>query len=124
MEKAFNREIVLEDAKLFEMVEEKGKLVEEGRAHAKRAEELAKEHEKCVTHMNMVAGKLDRHKRKIIARVERAAKDLIGEYEVPVTTEIKDGKLVLIVADSLAEFKDQFSKINKFQQAPPVAKRK
>jgi hypothetical protein len=123
MAEAFNREIKLDDQQLFAMVEEKGRMVEEGRALAKEMERLAAEHEKVNTKMTMLGAKLNKHKLNIIKRIEKVAKSYLTEYEVPVTTEIKNGVLVFTVADTMAEFKEAFTRFDRFKEAAPRKKK-
>lgn len=113
----FTRQINLHDKSLLAMVEEKGRMVEQGRELAREMERLAKEHEDVMKKMTSLSSKLDNHKRKIVKTVAKLAKKEIGEYEVPVNTELKDGVVTLTVADALAEFQAQFKKMDKFKQA-------
>ena len=70
----------------------------------------------------MHGGKVNKLKLKIIKAFERSIRPQLGEFDIPVTTEIKDGKLVVIVTDALAEFKETFSNFDPFTQAVPRKK--
>ena len=117
-----NREIPLDDARVFAMVQEKGVLVDEGREMAREVEELGKKYQAAITKLEMHGGKVNKLKLKIIKAFERSIRPQLGEFDIPVTTEIKDGKLVVIVTDALAEFKETFSNFDPFTQAVPRKK--
>lgn len=113
------RIIPLDDPALLALVEEKGKMVEEGRAISEQMEALAKQHEALGKQVSKKADDLNRLKRQIFKKVEYRAKKLLTEYEIPVTTEIRDGKLVLVVSDALAEFQDTFKGFDKWHEPVP-----
>jgi hypothetical protein len=115
----FQREIPLDDPELFAMVEEKGRLVTGGRQLASEMEALAKQHEKLLEAMTEQTTKVNDIKLQIIARVREIAGAQLAEFELPVTTEIKDGKVHLIVTDGLEEFKDSFKGFDKWRQPVP-----
>lgn len=116
------REIPLEDKRVFAMVEEKGVLVAEGREISRQMEELAKQHEALATKLNMKSAVVNKVKLKIIKAIERTIKPQLGEFDIPVTTEIKDGKLVVIVSDALSEFRETFSRFDPFKEPVPRKK--
>lgn len=116
----FSREIPLEDAVLFDLVTEKGKIVEEGRDISKEMERVSKEFDALKAKSDKKFAEVHKLKLKIIKRVKKVAAKHIGEFEVPVTTEIKDGKLTLEISDSLAEFQDSFKKFDKWTHAAPT----
>lgn len=118
------REIVLEDKILLKMVQEKGALVEQGRAVARAMEDLAKQHEKLMSQHNELMNTTNNKKLDIIRRTQKVAHGLLSEYELPVTTEIRDGKVVLIVTDGLEEFKGSFKGFDKWKQAVPRKQKK
>lgn len=119
MAKTNDRVIPLDDNLLRKMVEEKGTLVEEGRAISNQMEALLKEADKLSNKSNDIAAKITNKKLDIFKRLEKLTKNEISEFEIPVTTEIRDGQLVLIVTDALTEFKDSFKTFNKFKEAVP-----
>jgi hypothetical protein len=119
----FQREIPLDDPALFALVEQKGRLVEGGRALATEMEALAKQHEKLMETMTEQTTKVNDLKRQIIDRVREIADTQLSEFELPVTTEIKDGKVVLIATDGLEEFKDSFRGFDKWRQPVPRKKK-
>lgn len=110
------RQITLDDKELYKMVEEKGKLVKEGRGISKEIEELIKQHGVLVKKHDAQLTKVNALKMKIIKRSKKLADKFLDEYEVPVTTDIKDGKIVFTCADTLAEFKKSFKKHDKWTQ--------
>src|SRR4051812_34207022 len=104
----FQREIMLDDIELFALVEEKGRLVDGGRTLAARMEELAKQHEVLMEEMTEETTKVNEVKTKISAKCRELVDTQLNEFEIPVTTEIRDGKLYFLVTDGLEEFKDSF----------------
>lgn len=118
------REIPLDDELLLKMVQQKGEMVEKGRAISKQMEELAKQHEKLNDEITALMAKVNNHKLDIFKRVEKLAKNEVGEFEIPVTTEIRDGKLVLIVTEALEEFKDSFKRFDKWREPVPRKEKK
>ena len=120
----FKREIELEDKELFELAQKKEELVIKGRDVNKEAEDLAKQHEKKVEEIRKIAKQIDRLKQyKIIPRTVKLVKDKLEEYEIPVTTLIKDGKLILQIEDVLEEFKQRFKSVDKFEAITPTKKK-
>jgi hypothetical protein len=119
MEKESNRTIPLDDSLLFAMVEQKGTLVEEGRALAKKIEDAAAVVEKLESQMESIVAKVNKQKLSIMKRIEKLTRSLLGEFDIPVTTEIRDGKVVLLVTDAMAEFRNTFSKFNKYSEPVP-----
>ena len=116
------RVIVLDDPLLKSMVLKKGEIVEKGRAISKQQEELAKQHEKLGSDLEALTGNLNSHKLDIIHRTQKLAKKLLTEFEIPVTTELRDGKLVLIVSDALGEFQESFKSFDKWKEPVPRKK--
>ncbi len=116
MEK-YNREIVIDDKALVTLVEEKGAIVEEGRGLAERMGELAKEHEQLLAKQNQLISKANKVKIDIVRKCEKLVGDQLTEFEVPVTTNLKDGKVVFVCADTKAEWEEAFKEINKWQSA-------
>ena len=116
------RVIVLDDPLLKSMVLKKGEIVEKGRAISKQQEELAKQHEKLGSDLEALTGNLNSHKLDIIHRTQKLAKKLLTEFEIPVTTELRDGKLVLVVSDALGEFQESFKSFDKWKEPVPRKK--
>lgn len=119
------RIIELNDPVLRKLVEQKMALAKEGAALNDEAEELRKKHEKVVQKMQQKANQIDRLKLyKIIPRTKKVADDLLGEFEVATTTEIKDGKLILKVNDLMEEFKTSFKTFDKWKEPAPKKEKK
>ena len=116
------RVIVLDDPLLKSMVLKKGEIVEKGRAISKQQEELAKQHEKLGSDLEALTGNLNSHKLDIIHRTQKLAKKLLTEFEIPVTTELRDGKLVPVVSDALGEFQESFKSFDKWKEPVPRKK--
>lgn len=119
----FKREIELDDALLLGMVKEKGDMVEKGRIITKQMEDLARQHEKLHKELTELSTTINNKKLDIIKRVKMFAKGLLGEYEIPLTTEIKDGKVVLVVSHALDEFKASFEQFDPWKHPVPRLKR-
>lgn len=117
------REIVLDDAELLTMIQMKGEMVEQGRSMSRRQTDLQSEIDKITQEMGALTSKVINHKLKIFRRIKKLAKNLLNEYEIPVTTDIKDGKPVLLVADALEEFRDTFQGFDKFSEPVPRKKK-
>jgi hypothetical protein len=118
----YQREIPIDDPKLLALVQEKGRLVEGGRQLATEMEALAKQHEKLMEAMTEQTTKVNDIKLKIIDRVKDMAEAQLTEFEIPVTTEIKNGIVQLIVTEGLEEFKDSFKNFDKWRQPVPRKK--
>ena len=119
MAKDNNRIITLDDKLLLAMVEEKGELVEQGRAISRQMEDIMKQTDKLSNASNELAAKITNKKLDIFKRLEKLTKKQLGEFDIPVTTEIRDGQLVLVVTDALAEFQESFKHFNKFKDPVP-----
>lgn len=115
------RTVEIEDAELLELVTKKGEMVEEGRGFAREMERLAEEHKAVHEKLNEKGVEVDELKRKIIARLKDVAGHHVGEFEVPVTTSLKDGKIVFTIADAKAEFENSFKSFDKWKEAQPIA---
>lgn len=118
--KKYEREIVLEDKLLISMVQQKGEMVESGRAIAKQMQELTEQMEKLQAQMEPLTTKVVKHKRSIFDRLKKLVGRELAEFEIPTQAEIRDGKVVLTVSDALAEFQDAFVSVDKFKEALPV----
>jgi hypothetical protein len=115
-----NRKILLDDKLLLTMVQQKGELVERGRAISQQMEEHAKQHELLNDQLTDLMATTNAKKLDIFKRVEKLTKKQLTEFEIPVTTEIQeDGQLVLIVTDALAEFQASFKTFDKFKEPVP-----
>lgn len=117
------RVIPLDDVLLLELVTQKGEMVDAGRSLSRQAEDLAKQHEKVVEQMTAQATLIGNKKLDIMRRVQKLAKGLLGEFEIPITTELRDGKVVLIVSEALEEFKDSFKSFDKWREPAPISKK-
>lgn len=117
------RVIDLDDTLLRDMVVQKAEMVEQGRAISKQQEELAKQHEKLGKDLEALTAKLNNQKLNIIRRTQKLAKTVLSEFEIPVTTELRDGKVVLIVTDALTEFKDRFNDFDKWREPVPLSRK-
>lgn len=115
----FEREIILEDEPLKNLILEKSAIVEEGRKVAVELERLAKEHAVFEQKHNELWEKLTNKKTEIIARLKEVANDKIEMYEQPVTTDIKDGKIVFIVNNALGEFQASWIGFDKWSAVKP-----
>lgn len=118
------REIPLDDKLLQTMIGQRGELVEQGRAISQQMEDLTKQHEKLGEELGELTVKVNNKKLDIFKRAQKLAKGLLGEFEIPVTTDIKDGKVVLIVTEALEEFKDSFKRFDKWRQPVPRKEKK
>jgi uncharacterized protein YgiM (DUF1202 family) len=116
--KKTERTVVLDDAKLFQLVTKKGEMVDKGRKLSAEMERLAKEHEKVHKEQNDLITEVNKVKLQIIDRVKKVGGSHLGEFEVPVTTDIKDGKVIFTIADSMAEFVATFKKFDKWASVP------
>jgi hypothetical protein len=120
----YQREIPLDDEGLFALVQEKGQLVDAGRSLAAEMEAIAKQHQTLMEAMDEQMAKVNELKLRIFERVREIAAPLLTEFEIPVTTQITDGKLVLLVTEGLEEFKDSFKSFDKWTQPVPRKEKK
>lgn len=118
----YQRIIPLDDKLLFSMVQQKSEMVEKGRAISKQLEELAARHEALNTELTSLTAEVTAKKIDIFKRVEKLAKGQLTEFEIPVTTDIQDGTLVLLVSDALSEFHDTFKTFDKWHEPVPRKK--
>lgn len=116
----YEREIVLEESLLLSMVQQKGEMVEQGRAITKQMTELQSQIEKLTKDLTPLTQKVIKHKVEIFKRLQKLTKGRLGEFEIPITADVRDGKVVLRVSDSLAEFKDTFKTFDRFREPVPV----
>lgn len=93
------RDVEFKSAKLHKLLEEKVKLVDEGKGYQKEVEELQKKQRK-------VGLKLNKIKEKVIPLVaEESVKLDIGQFEAPMNVSIIDGKDILTIVDRVEDFK-------------------
>lgn len=116
------RIIELDNESLRALVVSKGEIVEQGRALARELQSLQEQFGVVKKKLEEKTEKVGVISREIIKKVQRVAGKHINEWEIPITTEIRDGKLVLIVSDALEEFKDEFKSHDKY--AAPKLKAK
>ena len=93
------RYIEINNAKLLKLVKEKGEIVDKGRKHYKEMERL-----------NEIGTEIGKERNAIVSKIieltsQELAKEEIGEFEVAMTTEIKNGVLRVEVVDQIAEYK-------------------
>jgi hypothetical protein len=120
--KTYQREIVLEDAKLVEMVTRKGEMVEKGRAIAKQIQELQQQMERLQKELSPMTGHVISLKQEIFRRLKKVVGKDLQEFEVPVNADIRDGKVILLDSYTLSEFKESFHSIDKFKEPVPIKK--
>jgi len=94
------RYIEINNAKLLDLVKEKGEIVDKGRNHYKEIEKI-----------NEIAIEIGRERNAIVSKIieltsQELAKEEIGEFEVAMTTEIKNGVLRVEIVDQIAEYKE------------------
>src|SRR4051812_42458257 len=118
----YQRDIVLDDALLLARVTKKGGRVEEGDSVSRQAEELAKQHETVLEKLTAHAEQVNNLNLNVMPRTEKLAKKQLTEFDIPVTTVLQDGKVVLQVTEALEEFKGSFKSFDKWHQ--PVPRRK
>lgn len=120
----FQRVIEIDDAELRVLIEDKAKIVESGRALSRELQSIQEQHERLTAKLTEMAGDVGVKARKIFKRIRKLANHQLAEWEMPITTEIRDGKVVLIVSDALEEFKSDFKAQDKFQAPSAPKKRK
>lgn len=117
---SYQRIIEIDDETIKALVIEKGELVETGRAISREMEALSEQFEKLKKELASQAGKVSAASHRIFKRVRKAVGNQLAEYEIPLTCQVRDGKLVLVVSDALSEFRDEFKKKDKFS-APKLS---
>lgn len=123
-ETSTERTVVLDDQALFDLVTKKGEMVDKGRKLAGEMERLAQEHKAINDELDALTTDVNLVKIDIINRVKEVGEQHLGEYEIPVTTDIKDGKVIFVIADSMAEFTKAFKGFDKWKQAAPAKAKK
>jgi len=119
MENNFKREITFENKKIRELVENKLELVVAGRELNEEAIEIAEQHSELVKKIEKTAEKIREIQVKIIHELKKIEKTLdIEEFELPLTTDIKEGILILEVENVLEAFKKKFVSNDKFLDVP------
>ena len=116
--------IVLDDPKLLEMIKQKAEFVEQGRSISRMQTDLQTQMDKLSQDMASLTGKVIAHKRKIFQRIKKLVRNELSEYEIPLNTDLRDGKPVLVVTDALQEFKETFAGFDKFTEPVPVPRKK
>jgi len=92
MAKTNDRVIPLDDKLLLSLVKEKADMVEKGRVVSKEMAEVQKQFDRLNNSLADLMASVNNKKLDIFKRVEKLAKHLLTEFEIPVTTEIRDGK--------------------------------
>jgi hypothetical protein len=119
MENNFKREITFENKKIRELVEKKLELVVAGREVNEEAMKIAEQHSELVKKIEKTAEKIREIQVKIIHELKKIEKTLdIEEFELPLTTDIKEGILILEVENVLEAFKKKFVSNDKFLDVP------
>jgi hypothetical protein len=95
-------------------------MVAKGRAIAKQIQELQQQIERLQKELSPMTGHVIGLKQEIFRRLKKVVGKDLQEYEVPVNADIRDGKVVLLVSDTLTEFKESFQSIDKFKEAVPI----
>lgn len=116
------RVIEFESKEVRELVEKKLELVTEGRKLNDEALEVAQKHQELVEKITDIAGEIRDIQHKIIPMMKDICEEqnLLEEYEVPMTTDLKDGKLILRVEDQMQHFIDRFNSSDKFGEVPEI----
>lgn len=94
------RYIEINNEELKALVEKKGEIVEKGRKHYAKIEEMSQEATKIANERQEVVDKILK-----ITGEELKDKEL-GEFEMAMTTDIKDGVVRVSIADRVAKFKE------------------
>ena len=116
------RTIEFDSPEILALVEKKMELVKEGRAMNDEALALAEQHQKLVEGIATRADEIRNIQLDIIPLVKDICikEELLSEYEVPMTTDIENGKLVLKVEDQMAMFTTKFNSVDKFGEVAEV----
>jgi hypothetical protein len=123
--KTYERVIEVDSDAIRSMIAEKVALAEEGQAYQREAEELEKQHKAIVEKMHDVADKIRTLQvERIMPEVRTLVEDKLTAYEIPTTTEIRDGKTVVVVHDLVELYKERFSDWNKWETPLPGMKKK
>lgn len=115
-----SREIRLDDPNLVADIEEKGRLVERGREITRKMEALAAEHKKLSDEQSALFGQVVRIKKNIFRKLKRAAGRDLGEYEVPMNADVRDGAVILLIEDEMEKFKAEWKRFDKWTEPRPI----
>lgn len=115
----FARYETIQDEKLKALALKKEQLVLAGRAKAQELEDLAKKHKEISDEVGKMMEEVNEIKRSILKGIGKHLKKMqLGEYESFITTEVKDGDLVVTIVDEFAEWNDVYKKKDKFAFLP------
>lgn len=119
MDTNFSRHEVINDDKLKALALKKEQLVLSGRAKAQELEDLAKRHKEIADEVSKMMDEVNEIKRSILKGIGKHLKKMeLAEYESFLTTEVKDGDLVVTIVDEFAEWNDAYKKKDKFAFLP------
>lgn len=122
--KSYENIIEVDSEALRSMIAEKVALVEEGQAYQREAEELEKQHKAFVDKMHEVSDKIrSLQVDRIMPEVKTLIADKLTQYEVPITTEIRDGKTIVITHDLVELYKERFDGWDKWATPLPGVKK-
>lgn len=103
------RYIELNNDALYDLVEKKGVLVEEGRALNATLEKKIEEIKSMETDLREKAEAIEEVKKEIRPLVDECMKEQeLGEFDVVESTDIKGDQLRVGILDALANWKDNF----------------
>lgn len=98
------RYIEIQDEDLKTLVEAKGNIVDKGRKHYKKMEELHAKGNEIGAERNAIVA-------EILEKTAICLKDeKLGEFELATTTDIKDGVVRVEIVDRVAQFKENMRK--------------
>jgi hypothetical protein len=114
------REISFDSPEIVALIEERGAISAEGLKCAEEMQRLSEEHKAIMEKNDELLIKLNEKKLQIIEKTKEKVDGQLMEYEVPVTTKIVDGRVHLVVADLLEEYKENFVDFDPWKQAMPT----
>lgn len=115
----FSRHEVIQDEKLKALALKKEQLVLAGRAKAQELDDLAKRHKEISEEVGEMMEEVNKIKHSILKGIGKHLKKMeLGEYESFLTTEVKEGDLVVTIVDEFKEWNDIYKKKDKFAFLP------
>ena len=116
------RIIHIEDDDVKSLCNKKLELVKKGTKLNDRALKIAEKHADIVSEINGIADEIRNIQLEIIPKIKEICKkqDILSQYEVPLTTDIQDGNLILKVQDQLEAYRKKLDSIDKFAEVVSV----
>lgn len=113
------RTLNIKDKKFISLIEEKGRITEEGRAVTKEIEGVVAKHAELIKKHQDLFSVIVSKKKKIFKEMKKLIKNELSEFEVVEHVDLKDGDAVVTITNQLDEFQAQWRKHDKWSEPLP-----